>query len=274
LGDVSLAMGDSKAALLHYQMALDVRRKLAEADSTSAADQRDLSVSYEKLGDVSLTLGDSKAALGHYQKALDVLRKLAEADPTSAAAQRDLLVSYFKLGNVCQRQTEFTHAATWFQKALDIRARLAEPQFVAREAKIIEERLALCQAAGKALEDLSTAKELPPALRGPVLGAVARALLKQQKLARAAEAAGLLAQTAAGADDLYNAACVQALFVPSAAGPEQKEKYAARAVELLHQAVQKGYKNAAHLKKDTDLDALRSREDFKKLLADLEAGSG
>jgi hypothetical protein len=34
-----------------------------------------------------------------------------------------------------------------------------------------------------------------------------------------------------------------------------------------------GYKDVAHLKKDTDLDALREREDFKKLIAELEAKS-
>jgi hypothetical protein len=48
-------------------------------------------------------------------------------------------------------------------------------------------------------------------------------------------------------------------------------RYAARAVELLRQAVARGYKNLAHMKKDRDLDILRDREDFKKLAADLEA---
>jgi hypothetical protein len=30
------------------------------------------------------------------------------------------------------------------------------------------------------------------------------------------------------------------------------------------------YRDAAHMKKDTDLDPLREREDFKKLIAELE----
>jgi hypothetical protein len=34
--------------------------------------------------------------------------------------------------------------------------------------------------------------------------------------------------------------------------------------------VSKGYKDVAHMKKDTDLDPLRPREDFRKLLAELE----
>jgi hypothetical protein len=34
--------------------------------------------------------------------------------------------------------------------------------------------------------------------------------------------------------------------------------------------VQAGYKDAVHMKKDTDLDPLRGREDFQKLLQQLE----
>ena len=50
-----------------------------------------------------------------------------------------------------------------------------------------------------------------------------------------------------------------------------QEPYAGRAVELLRQAVAKGYKDIAHLKRDKDLDALRQRGDFKLLLAGLES---
>jgi hypothetical protein len=34
--------------------------------------------------------------------------------------------------------------------------------------------------------------------------------------------------------------------------------------------VRKGYKDVARMKKDTDLDPLRQREDFKKLIVELE----
>ena len=58
---------------------------------------------------------------------------------------------------------------------------------------------------------------------------------------------------------------------PLADKNELKERYAARAVALLKQAVEKGYKDVAQLKKDADLDALRNRADFKALLNELEA---
>ena len=42
-----------------------------------------------------------------------------------------------------------------------------------------------------------------------------------------------------------------------------------KSIELLKQSVAVGYSNVAHVKKDKDLDALRDREDFKKLMAEL-----
>ena len=38
----------------------------------------------------------------------------------------------------------------------------------------------------------------------------------------------------------------------------------------LKQAVAAGYKNVEHMRKDKDLDALRDRDDFRQLLAELE----
>ncbi len=95
--------------------------------------------------------------------------------------------------------------------------------------------------------------------------------------------AGNLDQAARDADDLaragdalalYNAACVYAVAAgqkDSAGGPEAAEARARRAVELLRQAMAAGYKDLLWLVEDNDLDAVRDREDFRKLLADLEA---
>jgi hypothetical protein len=53
------------------------------------------------------------------------------------------------------------------------------------------------------------------------------------------------------------------------------EQYACRAVELLRKAQAAGvFKDAGtveHLKTDTKLQSLRSRQEFQKLLTDLEA---
>jgi hypothetical protein len=85
------------------------------------------------------------------------------------------------------------------------------------------------------------------------------------------------------ASSLYNLACLSALSsaavgkdasLPQADRDQLAERHAAQAVERLGQAQAAGFfKDPAkieHLKKDADLDPLRSRDDFKKLLKELE----
>src|SRR5262249_12249687 len=83
------------------------------------------------------------------------------------------------------------------------------------------------------------------------------------------------------ATDTSNAACYlcrcvtlagQDAQLAEARRKELARGYADRALELLRQAVAHGYKDAAHMKKDSDLEPLRGREEFKKLLAELGAG--
>jgi hypothetical protein len=93
-----------------------------------------------------------------------------------------------------------------------------------------------------------------------------------------AEVNSLIAAEEAAAIALYDFACVYALASaavkdaknPDADAPRLAGEYAARGVELLRQAVAKGYKDIDHLKKDDDLKALHEREDYKKLLESLD----
>jgi WD40 repeat protein len=86
-----------------------------------------------------------------------------------------------------------------------------------------------------------------------------------------AEANALAAAKNVTGNTLHDLACVCALAAAAVRDDAKlQDQYAARAVELLRQAVAKGFKEAAHMKKDKDLDALRDREDFKRLLAELE----
>jgi tetratricopeptide (TPR) repeat protein len=81
------------------------------------------------------------------------------------------------------------------------------------------------------------------------------------------------------ADSLVNAACCRAMTASLQAKANDEgaarlaREEADKAMVWLHKAVAAGWTNAAHMRKDTDLDFLRDREDFQKLLADLEAKS-
>ena len=66
----------------------------------------------------------------------------------------------------------------------------------------------------------------------------------------------------------YNFACIYCIASGKIA--DKKQEYSDRAMELLQKAVKGGFNKAAHMKQDTDLDPLRNREDFKKLIAGME----
>jgi len=68
----------------------------------------------------------------------------------------------------------------------------------------------------------------------------------------------------------YEFACVYAAASGKVA--DRSREYADRAMELLRQAVRAGFKDLARMAKDADLDPIRDRNDFKKLLAELQAG--
>jgi hypothetical protein len=70
---------------------------------------------------------------------------------------------------------------------------------------------------------------------------------------------------------MHDLACIHALLIPKSADPD---KQADLAMDWLQKAVAAGFKDAARLGKETELDALRDREDFKKLHGELEAKQG
>jgi hypothetical protein len=93
------------------------------------------------------------------------------------------------------------------------------------------------------------------------------------------EAEAVARQEGLGQINHYNIACV---FAQSSAAAEHdgklapadrtrlKAQYAGRAIEFLRRAVARGFENVAALKGDSDLAALRSREDFRQLVQEVE----
>jgi serine/threonine protein kinase/tetratricopeptide (TPR) repeat protein len=140
----------------------------------------------------------------------------------------------------------------------------------AEAVPIIDE--CLRQAAGKAVDP----KVIPGAMG-----------LRLQHFQNAKDAAGCRATAEmweklnrTDAAGLYNAACFRAVAAavikvdpktPGADATRLAQEEADRAMDWLKKAVAAGYKDAAHMTQDTDLDVLRDRADFRKLVAQLEA---
>jgi eukaryotic-like serine/threonine-protein kinase len=75
-------------------------------------------------------------------------------------------------------------------------------------------------------------------------------------------------------DSLYSSACFRAISAAvlrtadkSPAATQQAAADDVQALAFIKQSIAAGFKNAAHMQKDKDLDTLRGREDFKKIVA-------
>ena len=109
--------------------------------------------------------------------------------------------------------------------------------------------------------------------------------LRVQYFAKRKDAAGCKASAElwekmgrSDAASLYNAACYRAVTAAviratdkSPGAAREAEGQADRAIAWLKKALDAGYKNVASLSRDTDLDALRDRADFKKMVAEQQA---
>jgi hypothetical protein len=223
------------------------------------------------VGDVQLEQRDTKGALASYQESLGLWRKLAVGDRFSAQAQRDLLLSYAKLGNLAQESSDFPTAVDWYSRAREVPKAFSRPEVFQQEVAELDSQLAFCRfAARHGIEDLTAIDKQPADQQLPLLSAVQRALVRRKDHARAVQAAEKLAGMAKQASEVYDAACAFALCVPLADKEKAREELGVKAMALLRQAVAKGYTDAAHVKSNTDLDALRQRDDFQKLMAELE----
>ena len=122
----------------------------------------------------------------------------------------------------------------------------------------------------EAAEDYRQAVALsPPAEQSRFRPKYAVALARAAMVAEAvAEVAELTKLPNWNATRWYDFACVYAIASGKIA--DKNAEFADRAMELLQKTVKAGYKDVGHLKQDKVLDPLRERDDFKKLLTELQ----
>jgi serine/threonine protein kinase/tetratricopeptide (TPR) repeat protein len=283
--------------------ALEVRRKLADDFPGVLEHRQNLARDMHNLAYFLTRQGKHAAAEAPYREALELRKAIvAQAGPVPEY-RRDLAESYQSLGcllDVTRQPKEAESAGRaaleiWQQLAVnlpqvpDIQSRLG--QTLTNLAQFHQQRGEFAAAAAlleKAGTHLRAALAKWPKDRG------FRESYRDQLVALAQSRFGLAdhARVAAIADELarfgyepptdnYNAACFLARCVTlagkDAALPEAKRKelaqsYSQKAMTLLHQAVAQGFKDVALMKKDADLESLRKRKEFQKLLADVEAG--
>jgi tetratricopeptide (TPR) repeat protein len=135
LGDVAVQTGDLAGARARFEECLAIARKLAHDNPSSAAAQRDVSVSLERLGNVAVEAGDLAGARARFEECLAIDRKLAKDNSSSAQAQRDVSVDLDKLGDVAVEAGDLAGARARFEESLTVRRKLAKDNPTSAEAQ-------------------------------------------------------------------------------------------------------------------------------------------
>ncbi len=118
LGDICVTTGSLAEADAAFRGAMEAARR--------TGDERDLSVSYNRVGDVLVAQGNLPEALKTFRDGLAISDRLAQSDPDNAGWQRDLSVSYDRVGDVLVAQGNLPEALKTFRDGLAIAARLAK----------------------------------------------------------------------------------------------------------------------------------------------------
>jgi tetratricopeptide (TPR) repeat protein len=289
LGNLLSDLGKRPEAEAEYRQALALQEKLATDFPTLPQYREQLARSYNNLGNLLRDLGKRPEAEAQYRRALALRERLATDFPTVPGYAVDLGCSYLDFGNLVRDRGEPAASLDWYAKAhASLRPVLAKESRLVSARRILRnvhwDRAAALDRLGRHAEAvadweqtlaLNDEKHRDGWFRLRQSLSLAQAGQHRQATVAAEE---LLKAGNAKNSTLYDAACVYALAAAQAAkeaAPKtsslQAEQYARRALVLLRQAVQQGFKKLTHMKNDTDLDSLRQRPDFQQLLADLEA---
>jgi serine/threonine-protein kinase len=254
LGSLRLGQGRPAEALPLQQEALDLRVKLAAAHPDVVLYATDLQASYEKLGLILKALGRYPEAEAAFKAAVRVNAELAAKYPAVSRHLRDLADCHHHLGGLYWQTGKSAEAEAAYERARDIRQKLAD------------------------------ANPTSPRFQRALASSLSRLGIIQQRGGRPTEAVASFLRAVAliehlpspGPEDIYALACYQALRAGAAvkgSGLMAADARAAAdgAMATLRRAVAAGYCNVAQMRTDSDLDALRQRDDFKALMKDLEA---
>jgi serine/threonine-protein kinase len=211
-----------------------------------------LAIAHTDLGTMYLNTKRVAKAGEEYRKAVLLQEKLWRKHPDFLDVAARLGSTYAGLGDVDREGNNFNQALRSYAKAFDTLDRVldVEPRF----------ELAL---------NMRDSCRLERAIAFGMQG-------DYESATRDVEA--MRPEGRSSARDLYNLACVYGLCaaasgkdpkLPSNERHSRANGYATQGVELLRQAIAKGYKNMDAIKTDSDLDCLRGRDDFKQLIAGL-----
>jgi tetratricopeptide (TPR) repeat protein len=261
-----------------YRAALAVQEPLAAESPGEPDRRRELAATRNHLGLLLAGRGRLPEAETEYRQVLAIREKLSDEFPGQPQFRIDFGGICCNYGMLVRDAGRPADSLEWFTRAVAVLTPLASDpgQATARRFLInsyLNRALTLDKLGrpSESAKDWARAEEMYPPqerTRLRLMRGVSRATAADA-VTELGEAAELLKSPDWSATQFYHFAGVYA----SAAGKDaaKRDGYAARAVELLRRAVAKGYDDADQMAKDKDLDPIRGRDDFKKLLDELKA---
>jgi serine/threonine-protein kinase len=292
LGLLLTELGDPRAARQEHGRAIEIWRKLVEEFPADPQYRARLSASLTHLGLLLPDLREPQEARRAHEEAAEIRRKLVEEFPAAAEYRTQLAGSFCNLGNLILDAGQPAASLPQYDRAVELLRGVLKAgeyatarQFLRNTLLGRSDALTRLNRHADAVPDWEQLVETaPPRERPGLRGQLARALAYSGNLQRAVAEAGALARTEGTPPEmLYDCATVHAL-VCKASRPGGWvagvviEGHALRAVALLRQAQRGGLFRhpgvAAQLRKDPDFSALSQREDFRRLLAELDGAPG
>jgi tetratricopeptide (TPR) repeat protein len=156
LGVVLDRLGESGAALAHFQADLAIRRRLVTADPANMAIKRSLFVALDSLAAAHEDAGDLVAAMTLYEESYALVSPLSASDLRNVDWRRDVTVADRRIGDVLLAQGHAADARVRYLKAgaaiRPIAAGAPTNIFWQRDAAKVEIGLAAAELAGGHLD--------------------------------------------------------------------------------------------------------------------------
>jgi tRNA A-37 threonylcarbamoyl transferase component Bud32/tetratricopeptide (TPR) repeat protein len=236
IGEIYFRLRNLKESLAYYARCATIREAALAENPKDFRLRGDLGQFYEYYGTVHLCLGDTQEALPLYDRSLQLLREVTAIDK-SVEYRRNLAAALYSRGMAAQRMRDSAGAAKCFAECLQIRDELA-----ARDSRSDRARMDLL-------------------LVLPHCG-------KHDHAARLAETL-----RSGNANDrellLVIARCYAQCAAAVPGDARLREQYAQQALDAVQAAVAQGYSDVMTLESAPDLEPIRNRQEYKKLLAGL-----
>lgn len=262
----------------YYRLALSTYEKLVTEFPEQRVYRDDLAKVHYELGNALFKLQKNAEAEEQYLNGIAVREKLVLDFPNYPDYSVDLMKRYVAYAETKLDSKDATSSLLWFEKAFDSLRKVRE--FESQLASYKKYMVRSFQGRGKAYDQLrmetkadadwQKAIELSSEQdRHRIRTRRAIHLVFEDQVPKAiAMVEELAKQPIKEAKRWYEMGSVYSLA--SKLTSDQEQKYSDRAMELLSEATTLGFSDVESMSKDTNLDPIREREDFKKLFEKLK----